>query len=152
MFKTKKCLEQFNRRLRTLSQQDFNSMELPQELSMQSFIHSFIHQFNNSASSILHSFPSLIQLCIASFTSQVCIHSDSQSFIQPVRRSNIYSFIRLLRKMMLWEFKHAKQAVTSNIYVTLYNTYREHECTRYGTLPITTVADPDLYNLVKSVT
>jgi len=36
------------------------------------------------------------------------------------------------KKMMLWEFKHAKQAVTSNIYVTLYNTYREHECTRLG--------------------
>ena len=32
---------------------------------------------------------------------------------------------------MLWEFKHAKQAISSNVYVTLYNIDRQHECTRY---------------------
>ena len=33
---------------------------------------------------------------------------------------------------MIWEFKHAKQAVSSGVYITLYNTERELECTRYS--------------------
>merc|ERR1711874_728710 len=38
------------------------------------------------------------------------------------------------RKMMLWEFKHAKEALKTGVYVTLYNDYRKHECTRLGKL------------------
>ena len=33
---------------------------------------------------------------------------------------------------MIWEFKHAKQAVSSGVYITLYNKERELECTRYS--------------------
>jgi len=38
------------------------------------------------------------------------------------------------KKMMKWEFKHAKDALKSGIYVTLYNDYRKYECTRIGKL------------------
>jgi len=38
------------------------------------------------------------------------------------------------KKMMKWEFKHAKDAIKSGIYVTLYNDYRKYECTRLGKL------------------
>merc|ERR1711981_196068 len=36
------------------------------------------------------------------------------------------------KKMMRWEFRHAKDALKSGIYVTLYNDYRKYECTRLG--------------------
>ena len=35
------------------------------------------------------------------------------------------------KKMLQWEFRHAKDAITSGIYVTLYNDYRQYECARY---------------------
>ena len=35
------------------------------------------------------------------------------------------------KKLMQWEFRHAREAIQSGIYVTLYNDYRKHECTRY---------------------
>jgi len=38
------------------------------------------------------------------------------------------------KKMMLWEFKHAKDAIKTGVYVTLYNDYRKHECARLGKL------------------
>ena len=34
------------------------------------------------------------------------------------------------KKMMMWEFKHAREAIKSGIYVTLYNDDRKHECAR----------------------
>jgi hypothetical protein len=45
-----------------------------------------------------------------------------------------FSFILSLstRKMMTWEFTHARDAIKSGLYVTLYNREREHECTRWG--------------------
>jgi len=36
------------------------------------------------------------------------------------------------KKMMQWEFRHAKVALKTGIYVTLYNDDRKHECTRLG--------------------
>jgi len=36
------------------------------------------------------------------------------------------------KKMLVWEFKHAKQAISSKIYVTLYNMDKDYECTRLG--------------------
>jgi len=38
------------------------------------------------------------------------------------------------KKMMMWEFKHAREAIKSGIYVTLYNDDRKHECARLGKL------------------
>ena len=35
------------------------------------------------------------------------------------------------KKMMQWEFRHARDALKTGIYVTLYNEDRKHECTRY---------------------
>ena len=34
------------------------------------------------------------------------------------------------KKMVQWEFRHAREAVASGTYVTLWNDYRKHECTR----------------------
>ena len=34
------------------------------------------------------------------------------------------------RKLMQWEFRHARQATRSGIYVTLWNDERKYECTR----------------------
>ena len=36
------------------------------------------------------------------------------------------------KKLMQWEFRHAREAIESGIYVTLYNDYRKYECTRIG--------------------
>jgi len=38
------------------------------------------------------------------------------------------------KKMMRWEFRHAKDALKSGIYVTLYNDDRKYECSRIGKL------------------
>jgi len=38
------------------------------------------------------------------------------------------------KKMMLWEFKHAREALKTGVYVTLYNDDRKHECARLGKL------------------
>ena len=35
------------------------------------------------------------------------------------------------RKLLQWEFRHAREAITSGVYVTLYNDYRKYECARY---------------------
>ena len=35
------------------------------------------------------------------------------------------------RKLLQWEFRHAREAITSGVYVTLYNDYRQYECARY---------------------
>ena len=34
------------------------------------------------------------------------------------------------KKMMQWEFRHARDALKTGIYVTLYNEDRKHKCTR----------------------
>ena len=34
------------------------------------------------------------------------------------------------KKLMQYEFRHARDAIKSGIYVTLYNDYRKYECTR----------------------
>jgi len=36
------------------------------------------------------------------------------------------------KKMMTWEFKHAKEAQEKGLYVTWYNIDKEYECTRIG--------------------
>lgn len=36
------------------------------------------------------------------------------------------------RKMMQWEFRHAKTSIQSGLYVTLYNQERQYECSRLG--------------------
>jgi len=38
------------------------------------------------------------------------------------------------KKMMLWEFRHAKEALRTGVYVTLWNDRRKHECSRLGRL------------------
>lgn len=38
------------------------------------------------------------------------------------------------RKLMQMEFRHARDAIMSGVYVTLYNEYRNYECTRIGKL------------------
>ena len=38
------------------------------------------------------------------------------------------------KKIMRWEFRHARDALKTGIYVTLYNEDRKHECTRYDQL------------------
>jgi len=36
------------------------------------------------------------------------------------------------KKLMQWEFRHARDALKSGIYVTLYNQYKQFECARLG--------------------
>ena len=36
------------------------------------------------------------------------------------------------KKMLQWEFRHAKDAITSGTYITLYNDYKKYECSRIG--------------------
>ena len=50
---------------------------------------------------------------------------------------------------MVWEFKHAAKAISSGVYVNLYNVDRQIECTRYGHKGLkSSVADPDQAVLV----
>jgi len=38
------------------------------------------------------------------------------------------------KKMMQWEFRHARDALLSGVYVTLYNEEKKYECSRLGKL------------------
>ena len=38
------------------------------------------------------------------------------------------------KKLLQWEFRHAREALQSGVYVSLYNDERKYECTRLGKL------------------
>ena len=38
------------------------------------------------------------------------------------------------KKLMQWEFRHAREALKSGVYVSLWNDERKYECTRLGKL------------------
>jgi len=38
------------------------------------------------------------------------------------------------KKMMQWEFRHAREALKSGVFITLWNERRKHECARLGKL------------------
>ena len=38
------------------------------------------------------------------------------------------------KKLMQWEFRHAREALKSGVYVSLYNDERKYECSRLGKL------------------